>query len=157
MNSRTRNDRIMERGAYVDLVLGIRPTMAVMLGSGRWKDVGRLVRETDRFRAAINRAAYGPRWSRRPDRSLLYGVAFIEKVETNPHLHCALCADDRTSEVLVVKGEEIWRKMVPGASYDARPILWPNKYARYITKELWSDASFERVEMIGRAGHDVRS
>lgn len=154
--SRSSDDRKKERRAYERTVVAMAPTIAVMLGGGRWQNIERLHRAADDFRAAVNRKAYGPRWSKRQDHELVFGLAFTEKVLTNVHLHCALVADDRASEILVMKGEQLWKRLVPGGAYDAAPIRSARAYARYITKELWSEDAFDRIVPIGRAGHFAR-
>lgn len=138
-----------QRLAFMAWLAELQPNLMVTIGAGPAFSPQRLKRDVERHLNSIERRALGPRWAAKPASDRMTAVGFLEHAESNAHYHLLVQAPDRHEEALVVVGEERWRRRHPGGVHHVQRIDSVPRSARYSTKELWSERSFDAIIIHG--------
>jgi hypothetical protein len=132
--------RIQVRTAFMAWLEEREPNMVVTFTFGRLvKDVAAQVIMKN-FMNAIQRAAYGRGWCKRPGNQWPVAVGFFEHETTNPHYHVLMRVDSKFGKVLKSRGAAIWRELAPRGQLHVENIKSLPKLLNYVTKELgWAE------------------
>ena len=139
----------IQRLAFVSWLEEMQPNLMVTIGAGPAFSPGRLKLDVEKHLNAIERRALGPRWAAKPAAERMIAIGCLEHAESNAHYHLLAQAPDRHEEALFVVGEERWRQRHPGGVHHVQRIDSVRKGARYSTKELWSERSFDAIIIHG--------
>ncbi|PTT75206.1 hypothetical protein DBR41_26530 [Pseudomonas sp. HMWF010] len=151
MERRTTNaEKRVFRAAYIKHILDICPNSILTLGMGRPCKPEILSRKIDHFFKCIHREAYGRNWHKRDSVEGIVAIGVYEHLASNTHVHFALKAPTPFARSALDRGERIWRKIRPGAHYYYDGIKDPEKYACYITKEIWREEVRDSVYYFNR-------
>ena len=90
-----------------------------------------------RFAAEMNFQLFGPLWRKLPLHKTIQGVATMEKIETKPHFHFALCVPTDVLAKFTNLVEGVWSFTRPGGSFKLKrsPRSQRPGWANYITDE----------------------
>lgn len=132
------------RDAWIELALGLDGNLAITLGAGLSTTPATLERSVTAYFNRIQRQALGPRWTKADARDRISAIGFCEHIDSNLHMHVFAKAGDRCALKLML-GQRLWKSVRTAGDYYCEPIQDPMRYARYITKELGSAASFDRI------------
>ena len=133
------------RRSWEQFVVDQNPSVALMLGGGGDCKPEVLVGAARQFFGRIQRLAHGPRWANRPKEDWLMAVGFIEKLDTNPHLHLAVRTNSGEAGILLIKGSQIWKGLRHKGDYHCEYIADAEAYVHYSTKELGKRLNYEHA------------
>jgi hypothetical protein len=133
------------RRAWKELVLQIKPEIAVTLGAGLPTTTDRLNKDAVRFLNKVQRRAYGPRWAKITLDQPIEAIGFHELIDGNHHMHLAAAGPYEFRERLMLDGRRLWKATRVAGDYWDDVIDRADGYAGYITKAARSQTSIESV------------
>lgn len=92
----------------------------------------------DAFHARMDRALIGPKWLEKPEDRIRF-IGFVEKVETNIHIHAVFNLPTKQDRAFVKAAPAIWEKLAPAGNLDIQAVTYAEGVADYITKEIRPD------------------
>jgi len=129
----------IERAAFVELVMGIRPNSLITLGAGSSCKPEILNAKAEFFFKRMHREAYGRNWHMRDSAESIVAIGFIEHLNSNMHMHVAARAPTPYARSALDGGAQVWGEIRRGGHYHYEGLKDPEAYGRYITKELWKE------------------
>lgn len=145
IGSPDRRNRARLRAAWVTF-LGeeMEPDVEVMLGMGLGASAEAVNAAATEFLKRIEGKANGRRWHKFPPEERLTVIGFHEHPHSNRHVHLFARGNSRIQKELML-GAPLWKSLRRGGDYHCDVIHNRKAYARYGTKELFSDRSFADV------------
>ena len=140
----------IERAAFINLVMGIRPNSLITLGAGSSCKAEILNLKAEFFFKQIHREAYGRNWHKRDSAEAIVAIGFIEHHASNMHMHVAARAPTPFARSALDEGAHIWGKIRRGGHYHYEGLKDPEACGRYITKELWKEEARASVYIFMR-------
>jgi len=90
-----------------------------------------------RFAGEMNFTLLGPLWRELPLHKTIHGVVTMEKINTSPHFHFALCVPTDVLATFTDFVEGVWQSIRPSGSSEIKRSSRSQRagWANYITKE----------------------
>ena len=126
---------IAYRAAITNLVGQLNPALAITLAFNRDTTPDGAARELRHLHARLDRMVLGRSWAKRHDDRSTY-VAVIEHVDTNLHIHLALCCAPEFVERIAAAVEGIWKEMIPAGSVKVKDVYDAPGWGGYISKAI---------------------
>lgn len=102
-----------------------------------------------RWHARIDKKLLGKHWATADIDDRLFFVAFIEKLDSNPHWHMAVkLADPSRAMVFEAKAAECWEKIIPSGELDVQKNdtdLDVFKTGFYSAKDQWKSRNYNEA------------
>ncbi|MGE4431819.1 MAG: hypothetical protein AB7E05_13870 [Sphingobium sp.] len=92
----------------------------------------------DAFHARMDRTLLGPKWQAKPEDRARF-IGFVEKAETNIHVHAVFDLPTKQDRIFVEKAPSIWKELAPAGNIDIQTVTYAEGVADYITKEIRPD------------------
>jgi len=132
------------RKAYIDLCLSLDGNTALTLGEGLGASDITLTNNATEFFNRIQRDARGRNWAKRPPEQWPCVVGFIEPA-AEKHLHVYAAIPPDIQQQIEESGSGTWKKIRRGGHFYCKPIENGPRYARYITKRLYTVRTAEEI------------
>lgn len=98
-----------------------------------------------RFYNRLERRVYGRNWNKRETDQPMVAVGVWEHIDTNPHCHVLVAASDDERSWLLGQGNNGWLWLQPRGQFEMGEIESLPRVISYITKELHTQDSQDRL------------
>jgi hypothetical protein len=98
-----------------------------------------------RFYNWVQSHVYGRNWNKRHTNQPMVAVGVWEHVGTNPHCHVLVAASEEESSWLLGQGNNGWLALQPRGQFDIDEIESLPRVISYITKEIYTHDSQDRL------------
>ena len=132
------------REHWEQLVRDQNPTCIMTLGEGRRIAIITMQGKIKHYLNAVQKETLGRYWTKFPAAQRITAIGFREHHETNPHWHLAIHADSEMRMGLA-DSRKLWAKIRPTGDWYYDFLDDADRYAHYITKELFHSETADNV------------